>query len=110
MQIYKKYRHLLTSDPTIGPFVPPTPLITYRWATSVCVICWFKVNLKAPIEVIHVKQWGHSPVEHAPTVNTWIPEKTSIYQMACTSTLDTTLIVRPWEWSTYFYAVVAASV
>lgn len=34
-QICQKYWHLLTSDPTIGPFVPPMPLITYRRATSV---------------------------------------------------------------------------
>lgn len=35
MEICKKYWHLLTADPIIGPFVPPTPIITYRWATSV---------------------------------------------------------------------------
>lgn len=31
----KKYWHLLTSDPTVGRFVPPFPMITYRQATSV---------------------------------------------------------------------------
>lgn len=34
-QIYKKCWHLLTSDPTVGPFVPLFPMITYRWAASV---------------------------------------------------------------------------
>lgn len=33
--ILDKYWHLLTSDPTVGPLVPLTPRIAYRWATSV---------------------------------------------------------------------------
>lgn len=35
IQKSNKYWHILISDPTIGPFVPPTPLVTFRRATSV---------------------------------------------------------------------------
>lgn len=34
-QIFNKYQHILVSDPTIGSFVPPTPLITFRHTSSV---------------------------------------------------------------------------
>lgn len=34
-QIFNKYWHILFSDPTIGLFVPPTPLVAFRQTTSV---------------------------------------------------------------------------
>lgn len=34
-QIFNKLWHILPSDPTIGPFVPSAPLVTYRRVSSV---------------------------------------------------------------------------
>lgn len=33
--ILNKYWHVLTSDPPIGPFISPTPLVTFRRNTSI---------------------------------------------------------------------------
>lgn len=68
-QIFGKYWHLLTSDPSVGPFVPPAPLVTYRYASSVGDLL-VKANSRAPPEVTHVHFLAHSLVDPVPIVNT----------------------------------------
>lgn len=61
-QICNKYWHTLTSDPAKGPFVPPTPLVTFRQAASVgdlLVKSEFKCSKRGdPCNTLGTFPWG----------------------------------------------------